>query len=257
MKNRIMLVGDTHGNPRWTRTVINQASELGVDLLIQLGDFGYWPRFHDGRDYLHAVEKALAGRDLSMWFLDGNHEDHVRLRSCDTPPGRVAITDHIGYLPRGTRWQWGQTRWLALGGAVSVDQSWRTPGHDWFAEETITTDQQEAIIAAGPADVVIAHDAPWGVPFLVQQFRQDLSPESRGSWPAAALIEADAYQQRLRTILEAVQPQTWFHAHYHVAYQDTLPAICGDVKVIGLDCDGGSPRASTLLVDATGTEISW
>ena len=28
---------------------------------------------------------------------------------------------------------------LFMGGALSVDKAWRTPGYDWFPEESITT----------------------------------------------------------------------------------------------------------------------
>ena len=252
---RVLLVGDTHANVRWARHAIDRAGKLGVDLVLQLGDFGYWPRFEDGRRFLAGVEAECAAHDLPLWFIDGNHEDHVRLASTTTPPGPVALTDHVMYVPRGTRWQWGTTRWLAVGGASSVDRGWRTDGIDWFAEEFMTPEQQTAIEQAGPADVVVAHDAPWGVPFLTTRLNQTTPPEDRGDWPADALTDSDAHQRRLRAVAEAVRPRQWYHGHHHVRYDDRVPTPWGGFDIHGLDCDGSTWDNGTVLVGADGTIV--
>ena len=253
--DRVLLVGDTHANPRWTAFVIDQAAKLEVDLVLQLGDFGYWPRHEPGQRFLDTVEAVLADYDLPLWFIDGNHEDHLRLRSAELEPGLRPISPHVSYLPRGTRWDWEATTWLAAGGASSVDRKWRSQGIDWFPLEFMTPEQLLAA-ASGPADVVLAHDAPSGVRFIDQWYRQkDPLPTQR--WPADALADSAAHQQRLRDLLDAVRPRVWFHGHHHVVYHETLATDHGPTSVYGLDCDGASLTEAALLVDGTGTVLPW
>ena len=41
---RALLVGDTHANTRWLeQTVTRAAIAQDAELIIQLGDFGFWP----------------------------------------------------------------------------------------------------------------------------------------------------------------------------------------------------------------------
>lgn len=252
-----MLLGDTHANLRWTAFTIDQAAALDVDLIIQLGDFGYWPNFRSGPAFMQGVEKTLAEYNLALWFLDGNHEDHWQLHSADRPPGAIRLTNHVTYLPRGTRWTWAGTTWLTIGGASSVDRDWRNEGIDWFAEETLTIKQQHVIADSGHADVVIAHDAPWGVPFLTERLKLQTPPEERGGWPVDALRDSDRHMHLMSAMLDATQPGTWFHGHHHVCYNDWLATDAGQVHVYGLAHDSGSLHESALLVDATGTVLDW
>jgi len=69
MPDRILLLGDTHANLAWTRHAIKHAHDLGADLVLQLGDFGFWPRRSAGRGFLAGVEEALAEAAL---LVDAN-----------------------------------------------------------------------------------------------------------------------------------------------------------------------------------------
>ena len=81
--NRIIVAGDWHGNTAWALDVIGRAGELlaGEEhrVILHLGDFGLWPG-DDGHEYICDVALALAEADASLWFVDGNHEDHDQLR---------------------------------------------------------------------------------------------------------------------------------------------------------------------------------
>ncbi|MEA5117108.1 MAG: hypothetical protein VB036_05745, partial [Propionicimonas sp.] len=116
--------------------------------------------------------------------------------------------------------------------------------------------QAASIIAAGAADVVVAHDAPLGTEFLRTRFQQDLEPWERQTWwPAGAIGQADEHQDRLRRILDGVEAQRWFHGHHHVRYSSTIAATHGEVQVEGLALDGASLKGLTLLVDGDGARI--
>jgi len=256
---RILLVGDLHRNTLAALQVIDHAQSLGADLILQVGDFGFWPRGNNnsGQKYLRKVDAKLAAFGLDLWFIPGNHEDLPSLAGRPIgDDGLRVITEHIREIPVGHRWTWGSTRWLGIGGAPSVDQHLRTEGFDWFPEEEVTEKQVAAIIAAGPADVVVAHDAPMGTDFLARRYQQHLDPWERDSWwPVSAQAGADAHQERLRRVLDGVEAVRWFHGHHHVRYSSTIPATHGEVQVEGLSLDGEPLRQLTLLVDADGVPI--
>nr|WP_300146199.1 metallophosphoesterase [Propionicimonas sp.] len=238
---------------------IDHAQALGADLIVQVGDFGFWPRGNgnSGQKYLRKVDAKLATLGLDLWFIPGNHEDWPSLAKRPIEDdGLRTITEHIREIPVGHRWTWGSTRWLGIGGAPSVDQHLRTEGVDWFPEEEVTEKQVVAIIAAGPADVVVAHDAPMGTDLLGRRYQQHLDPWERDSWwPVSAQLRADTHQERLRRILDGVKAQRWFHGHHHVRYSSTITTARGDIQVEGLALDGEPLKELTLLVDADGVPI--
>ncbi len=258
---RILLVGDLHMNSRAALEVIDHAQAVKADLILQLGDFGFWPRaeLDAGAEYLTVLDDALESAGLELWFVPGNHEDWPELSKL--PIGhdvRRAVGVRIFELPVGYRWTWGSTRWLAVGGAPSVDKHLRTEGVDWFSEEEVTERLAAAIIDAGGADGVVAHDAPMGTPFLRERLQQHVPPPLRRNWwPLEAVVRADAHQKRMRRILDGVQASRWFHGHHHVRYSSTIEAAHGRVRVEGLALDGTPPNELTLLVDAHGQPIPW
>ncbi|MGC3995178.1 MAG: metallophosphoesterase family protein [Propionicimonas sp.] len=251
---RLLLAGDMHGNTGAALAVIDHAAALHVDLILQLGDFGFW---RQGQKFLRKVEARLAARGLELWWVDGNHEDFDRLNVLPVgPDGRRRISDHVWHLPRGFRWRWGDTVWVAAGGAVSVDRNYRTEGVDWFPQEELTGAEVDRIIADGPADMVVAHDAPLGVPFLRRLLHQELPAWRRESaWPTGVLMRSDEHQRRVRRLVEGVQAKRVFHGHHHIAYRDVLDAGHGQVEVFGLGMDADPLSARTLLVDGDGWPI--
>src|SRR5215472_12562023 len=162
--DRIGVAGDWHGNIAWAVRAVQKMAALlaseGPRVVLHLGDFGIWPG-PGGREYLSGLTAALEAADASLWFVDGNHEDFTQLAALRPgPDGREQVTDRIWHLPRGYRWRWAGREWLALGGAVSLDRAGRAEGLSWWSEEEITRPQAQAVIAAGPADVMVTHECP-------------------------------------------------------------------------------------------------
>lgn len=257
---RILLVGDLHANTGAAFQVLDHAAEVGADLVLQVGDYGWWPRDAAGQKFIRKVEKRLALRGLDLWWIDGNHEDFDRLEAHPVDgDGRRQLSEHAWHLPRGHRWQWEESTWVAVGGAVSVDKQSRTEGKTWFAAEELTNEQADSIIAAGPADVVVAHDAPLGVPFLRGELRQDLPAWRRDDispWPIAAMMRSDEHQRRVRRVVEGVNATRVFHGHHHIRYSDTLQVARGPVQVEGLGMDLDPLASRCLLVDGNGQPIT-
>jgi predicted phosphodiesterase len=223
----VTFAGDWHANLQWARKAIAAAGEAGAEVIVHLGDFGY----DFSREYVRGVERALDRAGVELWFVDGNHEQFPVLESYPIEgDGQRHLSDHISHLPRGYRWEWSGVRFLAMGGAYSIDRQWRRLGESWWSEETITDDQVQRATVGGPADVLVAHDCPTGVvvPGL---------DNSAHLWPPLDLLRAGEHREQLRRVVDAVQPRVVWHGHYHRQHDAVTDFGYGPVAVHGLDCD--------------------
>ena len=226
---RVAFAGDWHMNTAWARRAIAYAAEHDADVILHLGDFGYT----FDADFMTGVEEALADADLPLLFVDGNHEDFDHLYAWPVAEnGLRRLTDHVWHLPRGLRWTWAGIRFLALGGATSVDRRHRVPGSSWWPQEAITTADAARAIAGGPADVLLTHDCPAGTGI-------GPDPGTTSRWiPEDAMAAAEAHRALLRGVVDAVQPRRIWHGHFHRCYWTRTDLGYGPVTVHGLDCDG-------------------
>lgn len=226
---RFMLAGDWHGDAGWARHVIYRVP-LGRDgrrVLIQLGDFGVWPG-RSGSRYLDEVAAALAATGTVCLFIDGNHEDFPQLASFPVgADGLRELRPRLYHLPRGVRWTWQGVRFLALGGATSLDRPWRTENIDWWPAEELARTEADRAISGGPCDVMLTHDAPAGVEV------PGLPPES--TWVPEEVERAERHRNLLREVVDAVRPATLFHGHFHSRYEGELDlASGGRLHITGL-----------------------
>jgi hypothetical protein len=229
---RLLLVGDSHANATWwARAVVPAAVRARADRIIQLGDFGFWPRHPDGRRFLTIVTAGVTRSGIPVDFLDGNHEDHASLRRRAAAPYEVAAG--VRHLPRGSRFAYDGVRFLALGGAHSIDRPLRKVGVNWFAEETLDLADLERAESGAPVDVLLAHDTFAGYDLPGTLPVDDLPP-----WLARELTASRAHRTLVREIVDAVQPELVVHGHYHSRYRARVALGAHVVQVEGLDCDG-------------------
>jgi hypothetical protein len=235
---KVAYAGDWHQNTAWAVETIRAIGECGVNRIVHLGDFGFlFPQ-----EYVDAVDLALSQAGIELWFVDGNHESFDRLHKWPIGvDGRRQLTPNLYHLPRGFRWSWGARTFLAVGGACSVDRRWRIPGESWWPEEELTDDDVARACNGGVVDVLVAHDCPTGVeiPYL---------RKSSHMWPPDALVAADAHRWKLRRVVDAVQPRTIWHGHYHRRYTAVAELGYGPVKVRGLGMDGTTFDENVAIV---------
>lgn len=238
------LAGDWHGNAGEGCAAILRLVSYGADIIVHLGDFGFWRDDMTTRDFLMDVERVLAESDLNLVWVDGNHEDHARLNELpvDDPTGLRRISDHVWHLPRGYRWAWHSKTWMALGGAHSVDRQRRTPGLSWWPEETLTDAEVDYAERPGPVDVLVCHDAP----------TTDLIPGmNESNWPAEEIRASVVHQARIRDVVETVKPSVLYHGHFHTRYEADFIYESGQTHVVGL-AHGGARTIdeNVVLIDA-------
>lgn len=232
----VAVAGDWHRNGKWAVSVLRDAcGALAAEerkIILQLGDFGIW-RGQAGVDYLIELDDALAELDATLFFLDGNHEDHKLLADITARSGKAGQPTPVGprifHLPRGMRWSWHGRTWLALGGAASVDRAARTEGVRWFREEEITLLQAALALAPGTADVMLTHECP----------RRACERLPLGPPPPWWDLEVSRkHQEFLDRVIAEAEPSRVYHGHMHLAYEGTFGYPHGDVRIRGLGCDG-------------------
>ena len=186
--SNILVIGDTHG--RWellNKHIFNE--NINVDIILQVGDFGFWP----------GLPKCNLSRinngDTKIYFCDGNHEDFHALNSLENNE----VSENIFYMKRGSTLKLPDGRnVLFMGGAHSIDMEWRTPGFDWFPEETIHDKDMENL-PEEKIDILISHTC---------------STELYGNMAGAYNIY-DPSRFYLSKIIELYSPKLWFFGHWH------------------------------------------
>lgn len=191
-ENTIVVMGDVHREFGALNSWINKKRP---SLILQCGDFGYWPHWSDKKrnGNSHPVPK-LHGGDLL--FCDGNHEDHDSLRTLRDPE----VYPGVRYMRRGSSIQLLDGRnVLFMGGADSIDKHIRKLGFDWFPQEVLT---QEDIyrLPVMSIDVVISHTCPreFAIPYLGDSEK-----------------DSDPSRMVLSYILHRYRPKLWYFGHWH------------------------------------------
>ena len=248
---RLMLAGDIHASRTHAGSLFEHATAHDVDAIFALGDFGYWPRWAGGHRFLKRVEDLTQHSGVTMYWLDGNHEDHEMLRRHHIGDGFIPThipyrtnrpeTPRFFYSPRGHAWTWGRYRFMSMGGAYSTDRKWRSLGEDYFLEETITDEDVDRATAQGPIDILLTHDTPGLTERLtdlvIEHGREDkFDPEAKPN------------REQLARVIDVARPSHLFHGHYHINYSEQLDGI----RITGLGRDGSGVDSWTII--DTGTD---
>jgi Icc-related predicted phosphoesterase len=253
---KIMICGDWHGNTQAAVRKIYTAKENGCDRIYQVGDFGLWPG-KGGSDYLRKLNTHLQGMNISLYWLDGNHEWHDKIdRYLKKAAGNWPVRtdwDSIWYMPRGYRWEIDGRKFLACGGAVSVDKEWRVESEReanskrhilWWPQEQITEIQASEVAAGGECDVMLTHDCPADV---IHDWM--MVPNSNYKM----INESHTHRVRLQGIIDSVRPKWVIHGHLHYPYHKLVNMKHGVVHVVGLNME--SDPDSHIFFDTDKMEV--
>jgi hypothetical protein len=198
-----MVVGDVHRDFAALNALMNKKP---IDIVLQCGDFGYWPR--DKPENVYGRYNPNYPKDLpapkvpegcEVYWVDGNHEDHeILLQQTE-----LEIWPRAFYQPRGSHILLPDgRRVLFIGGAASHDKQFRTPGYDWFPEEIITQKDLDNIDFSLKYDIVISHTCPKSFGFRSFMHLSDYR-------------DTDPCETALDIVYHEVKPDLWFFGHWH------------------------------------------
>lgn len=229
---KVMVVGDTHGNETFMIRVLRHAKESGVDIIVQVGDFG----FKFDKTFIFIIRQWL-DNDASrkFYWLDGNHDDHDYIREhimggrANAPTPVSHWHDRMFYCPRGSKTVLGESTVQFIGGAYSIDRHHRVLGRTWWKdEETKDSDIAYALNNKWDStDYLFTHDCPNGGlvdgALVGGDFKVDEASENN--------------RKRITEAMWAIAPRTLIHGHYHMYYTDHVETKSGMAMVIGLEAD--------------------
>lgn len=238
---RILVAGDVHGNSAWMHTLCDMAQQHGCDAILQLGDFGFWPKDPEVGRFIDGVSRDATRAGVTVYWIDGNHEDHAALRAIrPAADGFVDIGEHCQHIPRGLRWRWQSVRFGGLGGAFSIDWRDRTPGETWWPQEVTTEGDVEAL-GADRLDVLVTHEAPAGIPLAHYRL------------PVEDQVRTDEVRELVRDAIVATSPALVMHGHWHHRYSHELSwPLERDGQL-----DWGHTQVEGLAADVQGDGCAW
>ncbi len=233
---KVMWVGDTHANIDNMQRVLLHAVENRIDQIIQLGDFGWWPRWKTGQRFIDfTTEEVLRHGINPLIFIPGNHEDYQSLQGYYNVMSLHKLTDGIYMAGRGYHCQVGQKRIAFVGGGVSVDKHIRTVGVDWFEEESISQRECYNIcnnLSRQGIDILACHDT---VDFVQNIGNLKLLPNFQ------------AVRQALTAIADVCRPDRIIHGHYHLRYYLNDIRWGNLLRIDGLSHDNGRFENQVLI----------
>lgn len=244
---KILVAGDVHMDTQAIDFLARTAKQSGCEIILQVGDFGIWTHEEEGKRFLRKASRLLKSVGVILLFIDGNHEAFSKLWEGGQPkPGAFKeVSPGIFYIPRGSRWTWAGVNFLALGGAHSIDKDYRLheerrkskPRTAWWHEELITdADVDAALSGDGPVDVMVTHDAPWGMDIgLGSGYKDDM--------------ETTMNRRRITQVVDKVGPALLFHGHYHFRHSNPYYHMGTQllVKVEGLNMNGTREQSCYVL----------
>lgn len=254
LDSEVIVLGDIHGNMLPLERTINYAIKNNIKSIIQIGDFGV------DRVYSYITNK-LVENEITLYFIAGNHEhwdvldSYVEYNKIDnnkkvTDP--VKFADNVFYLPTGAEINIGDKTAVVVGGAASIDKNFRTPGYDWFPQETISDNDVKMFMNNDKQyDIIFSHDAPQSVDIPEGAF----TPGAELAFGKDILKYCENNRYRFEQIYEVVQPEHLFHGHYHYNYElfSTIPGTEKECSIYGLDME--NKKGSALAIDfTTGTK---
>lgn len=262
---KVLGIGDTHGD---TSSICNIAIPIakknGCEIIVQEGDFGYHEHAHDGVRFLNKVSKCLVRDGITMYWLDGNHENHPLLWEKYGPSGPFGfyeIRPNLWYMPRGSVFKLGHVTCLALGGAFSIDKHWRLMkelerrGHRVGMYSSYgVTDMMDSSVKEWAKNVE-GHTYWWPTEMITHEQAKLAKKNAAEQGPIDIMFTHDVpdgidvpgihsqekwkypetWQNRglLREVFDVAQPKLLVHGHYHVRYTGKLPLKPNEAKLEG------------------------
>lgn len=235
--NHVHIRGDIHGcfDSELTELYTPGISRLGdQDVLLISGDSG--AVFYNLKKNLNYIDdekkqmKFIASRKYKIIYVGGNHENYDRLLSSEQYEFQDVkvngakckrILDNLYYLQNGEVIEFNGSKFLAIGGARSIDKDSRVPHVNWWEQEIPSEGEIEKAFKAindSEIDYVISHTA--SNPTIDELM--NLYPDK------ATLLNVKKSHDELSNFLELVRSSSIPHyfGHFHIDADLSFNEFC-------------------------------
>ena len=151
---KIFVCGDTHGRSQDTkklnsRNFPEQKELTKEDVVIQLGDFGWvwYYSFENNKEQEYWLD-WFAKKNYTLAIVLGNHENYdiiEKLPWIEKWGNQVQVLSRkvgeIYFLKRGAIYEINGRTILTIGGAYSIDKSFRALGVSWWSQEELSREE--------------------------------------------------------------------------------------------------------------------
>lgn len=239
----VLIAGDWHRNhfAAFPKKVIKLAQEMKIDTIIHLGDFGYKYGTTDAYTFEKPLHQALLEAEVTLVWVDGNHDNHALLRELPVRADGFVQTGargNIYHAPRGHRWEWTGKKFASLGGAWSPNWQSLVEGKTLFSslEETTWADLER--LGNAPLDYLLTHD----------------TPERLAIKGIFGTTKKTVTREILQKAVDATKPSRIFSGHWHRRLDYRLPRADG-LETFGHILDKEWTVGNVLILDLTTNEI--
>lgn len=226
----IYITGDTHGEIDMSNCSTDRVKgvckdfncEIGdIKYAIILGDFGVpWndPFDDKGNFELAPKERFIFNfwntKPYKVLAVMGNHDNYdaiSKMPEVDMFGDKVRkVSDNIFYLERGHVYTIEGKKFLAMGGAQSIDVAYRTPHLSWWSQEQWNLSEMTNLMTTiknnPKVDYVISHTGPWSaIKQLDYAFERD-----------ETYIRADQNVTLCDTVEKEVDFECFYFGHWHI-----------------------------------------
>lgn len=231
----IYVTGDCHADFRRfnTENFPEQKEMTRDDYVIICGDFGVWDNSKEEQWWFD----WLAGKNFTLLFVDGNHDNHDRLATefevVDFHGGKAhKIRDNIYHLMRGQVFELEGKKFFTFGGASSHDiQDGILEPDDFTSDREL---MREYNLRTMCGEMLRINHRTWWEAELPSQEEMDTGianlerhnnevdfvvshccPQTIASIMSAGLFKPDVLTQYFNVISERITFRKWLFGHYH------------------------------------------
>jgi predicted phosphodiesterase len=227
---KILLLGDVHGQMAILRDVLRNARPFGVEIAIQVGDFGFFPLVFENHLCLPRPF------DIPVYAIDGNHENHAWIYKQDWNKWSKDL--NLNFMPRATVKEIGGITVAFLGGALNIDRFQTAKPDDrlYFYDNRgihnfTTTIEKDALVEAlnlldKPIDIMVTHTCPHSIGvgmmknpqlnYLEERFVTTLGVNTGPDFDCGEQILTDLWTEL------KFKPLHWIFGHFHKRFQTTV-----------------------------------
>jgi hypothetical protein len=247
----IGVFGDVHGAWDDLNCVIQQAiKKYNIDMVIQIGDFGFYPLIFDTYKNLKF--------SVPVHAIMGNHCDHSFVYKC-IKNGEIEnwkFKHNIHLIQQGTAWNKDGSKFGFLGKAMNVDRPQKGSTKNRDTNYILNVEVKEALEkfnAVGKLDFLITHSCPHSIGVGMQGrmcFVESVEKYIETPFNISTGPLHDCGEQALTNLWNGLneKPSHWIYGHFHSNRQANVGTT--DFTCVGcVDSLGGHDFTYPYIID--------